>query len=157
MSFDFFQKWGSCMSCTRWVEWMNVMYKMWLCDGRAVKWCVDRPDWLRIEEVFAVWNFWSVSPLFPAGFAETLTLTAQTAVENFTLSIFQLKVVSSIVDTCSQINSGFRTINPRWFWISNLFSVISSFSYFYCPIYFSFTVVANSAVFDYHRETEVNH
>ena len=76
---------------------------------------------------------------------------------NSTLLIFQLKVVSSIVDTCSRINSGFRTISLRWFWISNLFSVISSFSYFYCSIYFSFTVSANSSVFHYYQETEINH
>jgi hypothetical protein len=93
--FDFCQKWGSCMSCTRWVECVNVMYMVWLCVGRAFSCCVARSIWLRIEEIISVWTFGSLPPCFLWLTQFHLHFTVQTAVETSSLLIFQSSLVFS--------------------------------------------------------------
>ena len=95
LNFDFCRKWGSCMSCTRWVECVDVMYMMWLCVGRAFTCCVARSIWMRIEEIIAVWSFGSFPPCFLWLMQFHLHFSAQTAVETSVLLIFQPSLVSA--------------------------------------------------------------
>jgi len=140
LSFDCFEK----------MRVLHVLYEMSRMNECCV-WCECVLEQLSdgVSIVSIGWELnkllqFEVSGRFPplsyVVFAETLTLTVQTAVETFTLLILQLNVVSSIVNTSSQINTWFCIISPRWIWINNLFLLILSFLYSLCSIDFSFTV-----------------